>query len=62
MFITPEALASQWVRHEIDLSPVDLATKDAKAKGRIVAVVLQSQSHGLPHVCRKPWAQSGCWM
>jgi hypothetical protein len=40
VFITPEALASQWVRHEIDLA-LDLATKDPQAKGRIVPVLLR---------------------
>lgn len=40
VFITPEALASQWVRHEIHLA-LDLATKDSKAMGRIVPVLLR---------------------
>ena len=39
VFITPEALASEWVRYEIDLA-LDLATKDSKARGRIVPVLL----------------------
>ena len=40
LFITPEALTSPWVRHEIELA-LDLATKDPKAKGRIVPVLLR---------------------
>jgi hypothetical protein len=40
VFITPEALASHWVRHEIDAA-LDLATKDPLAKGRIVPVLLR---------------------
>ena len=40
VFITPEALESKWVRHEIDLA-LDLATRDSSAKGRIVPVLLR---------------------
>jgi hypothetical protein len=40
LFITPEALVGPWVRHEVELA-LDLATKDPKAKGRIVPVLLR---------------------
>ena len=40
VFITPEALSSEWVRHEIDLA-LDLAARNPKAKGRIVPVLLR---------------------
>ena len=41
LLITPEALASTWVSHEMDLA-LALATKDPKAKRRIVPVLLRS--------------------
>ena len=40
VFITPEALTSRWVGHEIELA-LDLAANDSKAKGRIVPVLLR---------------------
>ena len=43
VFITPEALTSEWVRYEIDLA-LDLATRDSKAKGRIVPVLLRGST------------------
>jgi hypothetical protein len=40
VFITPEALASHWVRHEIETA-LDLVSRDPQAKGRIVPVMLR---------------------